>query len=102
MFEDASLYLFLSTTITRIGAVLLLIFGVQILIGFYRYNLKLAAFYDARADALELLDENSLSDIQSVVEAFSPDKIEIGKSPATPIDDVARLIEVVAKFPKSS
>ncbi|MDO6477252.1 hypothetical protein Q4520_17665 [Alteromonas sp. 1_MG-2023] len=102
MMENTAFYLFLNTTITRIGAVLLLIFGVQIFIGFYRYNLKLAALYDARADVLELLDESSLSNIQSVVEALSPDNIEIGKSPAAPINDVAKLIDIVAKINKNS
>jgi hypothetical protein len=38
----------------RIGTALLVIFLAQTFVGVYRYNRRLQAFYDARADALEL------------------------------------------------
>jgi hypothetical protein len=75
MVENLVLYVLISTAITRTGAVLLLVFGAQVLINFYRYNLRLAAFYDSRADALELLGDGELSDLGPLVSAFSVDQI---------------------------
>jgi CHASE3 domain sensor protein len=74
-----------SSIATRIGAVVLLLFLVQILVPLYRYNVRLAAFYDGRRDALSLLeskmDGRSLS---SLVTALSPDHLDFGKPPTTP------------------
>ena len=99
---DYIFYIFLNTTVTRIGAVLLLIFGAQILIGFYRYNLKLAAFYDARADAIELLDGGSLEDLPALVATLSADQIDMGKSPNTPTEETARLLEALVEIKKKA
>ena len=102
MFNDYAFYILLSTTVTRIGAVLLLIFGAQILIGFYRYNLKLAAFYDARADAIELLSGETLENLPSIVAILSADQIEMGKPPKTPMEEVVRLVEALVEMQKKA
>lgn len=46
---------FYSTALTRVGAVLMLIFLAGFLINVYRYTFRLSASYDSRADALILL-----------------------------------------------
>ena len=63
MIEDSYiLYTFMNASITRIGAILLIIFGIQILINLYKYNMKVSVFYDSRADAIELKNsDNELS-----------------------------------------
>ena len=88
----------ISTVTTRIGAVLILIFLVQILLTTYRYTLRLAAFYDARADALELLGTLKASDLAEVTRALAPDAVEFDAMPASPrqtVVDVAK--DVLAK-----
>jgi len=102
MFGEYTIYILLSTTIARIGAVLLLIFGAQILIGFYRYNLKLAAFYEARADALDLLNGESLGNLPAIVSTLSADQIEMGKPPKSPSEEVIKLVEALAEISKKA
>ena len=96
MAENFALYLLISTAITRIGAVLLLIFGAQVLINFYRYNLRLAAFYDSRADALELLADGNIKRLALLVSAFSADQIELGGAPKTPTQEVVDAAGAIA------
>jgi hypothetical protein len=89
----------ISTITTRVGAVLILVFLVQILVALYRYSTRLANYYDARTDALELavsdgggIDENRLANMANII---APERIEFGKEPKTPMDqalEVARLL----------
>jgi hypothetical protein len=44
------------TTITRVTVVLVIVFLVQILVGLYRYNYRLATFYNSRRDILRVWD----------------------------------------------
>lgn len=48
--------LLLASAVTRFGILAIVIFLVQILIGLYRYNARIASAYLAEADALTLLD----------------------------------------------
>ena len=100
MNDDFELFIFLSTSITRIGAVLLLVFGAQILISFYRYNLRLAAFYDARADAIELLADGPIDDLRPLVSSLSADQIDVGKVPKTVTQEIIELSEAIAMIRK--
>ncbi len=80
---QSQIYL-VSTVTTRVGSVLILLFLVQILVSLYRYNIRLAAYYDARADGLELVTTGSSEQIESIVRALSPESIDFGKSPMSP------------------
>lgn len=100
MAENFALYVLISTSVARIAAVLLLIFGVQVLINFYRYNLRLAAFYESRADALELLGDSSLEGLGSIVSSLSPDLIDLGKPPNTPTQEMVELAKSIASIKK--
>lgn len=100
MAENFALYVLISTSVARIGAVLLLIFGVQILINFYRYNLRLAAFYESRADAISLLGDNSPEDLGLMVASLSPDSIDLGKPPKFPSQEVVELAKSIASMKK--
>jgi len=44
------------TNITRFGTIVMIIFLVSILTPLYRYNIRLATYYDAHGDILQLLD----------------------------------------------
>lgn len=74
----------ISTVTTRIGSVLILLFLVQILVSMYRYNIRLAAYYDARADGLELAIDASVEEIDKIIRSLSPENIDFAKVPNSP------------------
>ena len=80
----------LSTLSTKAGSVLLLVFLVQILVTLYRYNLRLAFFYDSRADFLQLLGSPGLQP-EMLNKIVSTDQFEFGKAPRTPVQQLAEL-----------
>ena len=63
----------------RIGSSILLIFLVQIFFKVFKYILRVAAFYNARADAIEfvLLDESK--ELEKLMDQFTPDKYDISE-----------------------
>ena len=81
--------------ITRVSAGILLIFLVQILVKMYRYNVRLAAFYEARADALQLASNlNSLA-VERAAKLLSPEAIDFGEMPEPPSKQVIELVKQV-------
>lgn len=83
---------------TRVGAVVLLLFLVQILVPLYRYNIRLASFFDARADALEmyaLYADIQLDKTQAFGRLLAPDGVEFGNPPATPAKQAFELAKEV-------
>jgi hypothetical protein len=60
--------------IIRISAVLLIVFLVQTFITIFRYITRLAAYYQARVDALALVADVdvSIKDLHTLAEIFSP------------------------------
>jgi predicted PurR-regulated permease PerM len=85
----------ISTIVTRIGSVLLLVFLVQILVTLFKYNIRLAGYYDSRADALELLDDGNGPDLERIAAIFASESLDFGKAPPSPAQhaiDLAREI----------
>lgn len=94
----------ISTIATRISIVILLLFLVKILLPLYRYNIKLSAYFDARADALEIfrlknieIDENLL---EKLTNNLSPDNVEWGNSPSTPTEQAVDLAKALIERTK--
>ena len=85
----------ISTVTTRIGSVLILLFLVQILTSLYRYNIRLAAYYDARADGLEIIGTDSGEIFENIVRALSPETIDFGKGPTSPAGHAVELAKEV-------
>jgi hypothetical protein len=79
--------------VQRAGVILLLMFLVAIFSSLYRYSLRMAAFYDGRADALILdwLEQSSLS-LAELAAIFGPEGIDFAKarSPAGHVVDLAK------------
>jgi hypothetical protein len=75
----------IENNITRVGAILTMFFLVTILVPQYRYNIRMAGFYAARADSFTLLPKPTTSpdDLIKVVTVMTPD-IDFGKAPPTP------------------
>lgn len=81
-----------SAGITRLGAVIMLLFLVKILTPLYRYNMKLSYYFDARADALELLatddeEQRDVATFDRLVLALTPSGIDFGPSPQSPSEE---------------
>lgn len=88
-----TLYFFLSTITTRIGSVLLLIFLVQILLSVYRYSIRLETYYASRADALLLYDGSDREQLQQIISALSPERIDFDKPPTSPIEHAVEVVK---------
>ena len=82
----------ISVLSTRVGSVLLLVFLVQILTTLYRYNTRLSAFLDARADALQLAGVGRTRFAQ-LVKLLSPDTVDYGRAPKSPARQAVALTE---------
>jgi hypothetical protein len=81
----------------------MIIFLVSILTPLYRYNLRLASYYDARADALILMEtklRSAPAGFIRLVGAFTP-TLDFGKAPPTPIEQLVQLVQGTAARTKS-
>lgn len=91
----------LGPILVRFGAVFILMFLTQTLINLYRYNIRISAFYDSRADILELSDVVP-EVLQSVSEILSPDQYDFGKPAKTPAQYAVELAkEIVSQGGKA-
>ena len=93
-----------NTTAIRAGVIVLILFLVQILVHLSRYNTRLAAYYNARADVLLLIGNRrwdfvalTVAEVRELMDAFSPDTLDFGKSPATTMDRIANLARDVSR-----
>jgi hypothetical protein len=60
----------------RFGSAGVLLLVILILAQLYRYNIRLAAHYDARADVIELVHSDDIEKLTKAVEFFSPDALD--------------------------
>jgi predicted PurR-regulated permease PerM len=95
-----------SAVTTRVGSIVLLLFLVKILVPLYRHNIKLASYYDARADALELIIISGSEDrIVNMFEKFTtiltPANVDFSAPPASPADQVIDFAKHVIETQKA-
>ena len=92
--KNVSIPFLIQTNVTRFGPMLIILFFVNILVNLYRYSIRLAAYYDARGDSLELLDIKIHADaFQKLAASVSPDALDISKPPKLPTEyavDIAK------------
>jgi len=82
--------------ITRFGTMIIVSFLVGILSPLYRYNIRIAAFYDARADALDFLRTSVRSNgFVRLAGSLTPN-MDFGKQPQTPIEQVIELARLIS------
>jgi hypothetical protein len=84
------------SVVARLGAVAVSIFLIQILFSFARYHMRLADHLEAVADALYLGGGNEVA-TAAFLRAIAPTRIDFGKSPASPTEQVIEAIRDVAK-----
>jgi len=92
--QDSSfkIWLIVSLGTLRLGSAALIIYLVQIFVGMYRYNTRMAAFYDARADALEMVGGTAhQADLAALVALLSADKLNFGREAKSPVEHATQL-----------
>ena len=66
---------------TRLGIILLMLFFVKFLVPLFSYNMRLAAFYDGKADALQITSTFDSGLIETFSNIFTPNEVYYGDSP---------------------
>ena len=95
------------TLTERFGTVVILLIMVHYLMSLARYNLRLAAFYQARSDTIhlnnmmELPRPEDVDELGRMMEALSPDGLDFGQSPKTAVDLAMQLARTVGYDRKS-
>ena len=105
--QAGSLWRNISSLAARLAVIALLIYLVNILVNLYRYNMRLAAFYQARRDAIEMalaagadvtgMVQGSLADL---ARANTPEEVTFGPRPALPTDALLKAVPELAKIVK--
>jgi hypothetical protein len=85
----------IATNVTRFGTLAIITFLISILMSLYRYNIRLYAFYMARADALRMKGELGRVSLVALASSLTPG-VDFGKAPQTPTEQVIELVRVVA------
>ena len=81
------------TFATRFGLAAVLLLLVRILVSIYRYHARLAAFYDSKADALELAPTGDVVAFEKLCAAITPSAIDFQES----ADSIAEHAVEIAK-----
>jgi hypothetical protein len=82
-----------ASIVIRLTAGLLLGYLIQVLLNVYRYNARLIAFYEARADALLLAGELDAAVLEKTAKLLFPDKLELDKAPDAPAKQVVEMLK---------
>ncbi len=85
----------ISSISTRVGAIFILLFLVQILVSMFRYSTKLAAFYEARGDVLELTGKTEEKSLLYLTEFLSPDDHDFSDTGKPPSEQAIELAKVL-------
>ena len=84
---SSSKYL-ISILAAKLGTILILIYLVNVLFITYRYQVRMVAFYDSRADALELVGTTDMQILERAVQCLTPEGIDLGRTPKSPTHNV--------------
>jgi hypothetical protein len=87
------------TSLIRFGGVAVTLFLISVLVPIYRYNVRLAAFYLARADTLLLSKDTLVDNFGEMINLLTPTHA-FEKEPQTPIESVSNFIKDAAGIAK--
>jgi hypothetical protein len=93
--ESSRMLSVITDSATKIGAVLISIYLIQILLGLMRYHFKLADHLATISDALKISNDD-IDKLIKMTEAIGVAHIDFGKNPQTPIDKLTEIIKGVA------
>ena len=91
----------IQNNLLRVGITVLFMFMAQHLFGLARYKFRLAAYYDARRDAVLMITADdfprpkNIAEIGQLMQALSPDTLEIGRPSKTIMD---RMMQMMDRF----
>src|SRR5262249_18697979 len=94
--EGESVLTLISEVAVRIGAILILIFLVRTLFTLYRYNTRLAAYYDGKADVLQIVGDREHL-LPKSTKLIVPESIAPEKQPPSPTGELLALIMALEK-----
>jgi hypothetical protein len=80
------------TSLIRFGGVAVTFFLISLLIPIYRYNVRLGAFYLARADTLMLARDTKVQNFSELLRLLTPG-YAFEKEPTTPTESVVSLLK---------
>lgn len=88
----------------RLGSMVMVLFLVRIFIPLLRYAAELEIFYYSRSIALDLIgsatdgagteDKTVRIEVRTIVDLISPEKIELGPAPDSPVTELAATTKV--------
>ncbi len=100
--DEISIPILVQTTINRFGPLIVILFFASILVNLYRYSIRLSAYYDARADAVHLVqDKVDVYTYSRYIEHLSPDELDVGKPPKLPTSHLVDIAKAVVAKMKS-
>ncbi|MDR3401110.1 MAG: hypothetical protein P4L99_01325 [Chthoniobacter sp.] len=94
---------FIHTSITRFGILLVIIYLVKILFGVTRYVMRLGAYAGARREALlltQVLTEDQIEAMGLLAEILAAEKLDMGNEPTTPIEQLTKVLEAARAVTK--
>ena len=84
-------------TIIRFGVMSFIAFFLQLLVSLYRYNMRLAAYYDARGDALFFAAQDKPDGLDALTEIFSPDGVDYRRSPNVATKQIIEVVKSLSQ-----
>src|SRR5262249_32768357 len=86
--------------ITRFGTMIIVSILVGILSPLYRYNIRIASYHDARADALEFLKTNLRTNGYLRLATGLTPTLDFAKEPLTPMEQVVEIAKLILEKQK--
>lgn len=98
--KESSLALISSIT-ARVGAIVIIVFFVQILANLYKYNARLASFYVSRVNALALIPANLNFTLKDALDISATDNFDFSKAERPPTQQAVDLAkQILESFSK--
>jgi len=89
------------TSLIRFGGVAVILFLISVLVPIYRYNVRLASYYLARADTLVLARDTKVENFSEMMKLLTPVHA-FEKEPTTPIESVSSFVKEAAGILKKT
>lgn len=95
--QDRSLQILgaITSSITRVGAVMIALYLIQILLGVMRYCFRMADHFACAANATQL-SVGRPKGVKELLDVLSPSHVDFGKAPATPASDIKDAVDKIA------
>lgn len=91
--KDVTITTLVQTNITRFGTLAIVIFAATILVGIYRYNIRLSVLYDFQADMCAFVSAGNISKQVFADVTTSLPAADFGKTPSTPVESIMDTIK---------